>query len=178
MSDGLLVVGVYVGRTRVDVRCAGGVVTAIGTGLTPRRSEEVIRGAAAALPGLHDHHLHLMAMAARPDSVDVGADRVAGVDDLAGVLASADAGLATGEWLRAVGYHERVLGQLDRWTLDRFVPDRPVRVQHRSGHLWVLNSAGCRAVGLDEADPEAGARWHATARRNEVGSTDLAPPDA
>jgi predicted amidohydrolase YtcJ len=161
MSDGLLVVGVYVGRTRVDVRCAGGVVTAIGTGLTPRRSEEVIRGAAAALPGLHDHHLHLMAMAARPDSVDVGADRVAGVDDLAGVLASADAGLATGEWLRAVGYHERVLGQLDRWTLDRFVPDRPVRVQHRSGHLWVLNSAGCRAVGLDEADPGAGARRHA-----------------
>ncbi|HEX7459471.1 MAG TPA: amidohydrolase family protein, partial [Acidimicrobiales bacterium] len=158
MSDGLLVVGVDLDGARVDVRCARGVVTAIGSDLVPRRGEAVVRGAAAALPGLHDHHLHLMAMAARADSVDVGADQVAGVDDLARVLASAGSGLATGEWLRAVGYHERVLGRLDRWALDRFVDDRPVRVQHRSGHLWVLNSAGCRAVGLDDDLPGAGPR--------------------
>jgi predicted amidohydrolase YtcJ len=97
-------------------------------------------------------------MAGRAESVDVGADQVAGVDDLARVLAMAASGLATGEWLRAVGYHERVLGRLDRWALDRLVDDRPVRVQHRSGHLWVLNSAGCRAVGLDDAAPGAGGR--------------------
>jgi len=158
MSDGLLVVGVEVDGARVDVRCARGVVTAIGTDLAPRRGETVVRGAAAAVPGLHDHHLHLMAMAARTDSVDVGADQVAGADDLAQVLATADAVLAAGEWLRAVGYHERVLGKLDRWALDRIVDDRPLRVQHRSGHLWVLNSAGCRAVGLDDADAAAGPR--------------------
>ena len=60
--------------------------------------------------------------------------------------------------MRAVGYHERTLGWLDRWDLDRIVPDRPVRVQHRSGHLWVLNSAACRAVGLDGTDraPDVG----------------------
>jgi predicted amidohydrolase YtcJ len=151
LSDGLLVVDVVVDGARVDVRCARGVVTAVGTDLVPRRGEAVVRGAAAAVPGLHDHHLHLMAMAARADSVDVGADQVAGTDDLARVLASADAVLATGQWLRAVGYHERVLGRLDRWVLDRLVADRPLRVQHRSGHLWVLNSAGCRDVGLDDA---------------------------
>jgi predicted amidohydrolase YtcJ len=162
LSDGLLVVGVDVDGERTDVRCGGGVVTAIGTDLAPRRGETVVRGAAAAVPGLHDHHLHLMAMAARADSVDVGPERVSGDDDLTRVLAGAGAALAPGEWLRAVGYHERFLGPLDRWVLDRIVDDRPLRVQHRSGHLWVLNSAGCRAVGLDDADPAAGGRRDGT----------------
>ena len=36
-----------------------------------------------------------------------------------------------GEWLRGTGYHESVAGELDRHALDRWVPARPVRVQHR-----------------------------------------------
>ncbi len=148
--DGLLVVGVDIRGVRVDVRCADGVVTEMAAGLSARRGEAVVRGAVAAIPGLHDHHLHLLAMAARADSVDVGATGVTGRADLGRVLAAADAALPAGVWLRAVGYHERGLGPLDRWELDRMVADRPVRVQHRSGHLWVLNSAACRAVGLDD----------------------------
>ena len=152
MTAGLLVVGVDVDGERVDVRCDGGVVTAVDADLTPRPGEAVLRGASAAVPGLHDHHLHLLAMAARADSVDIGAGQVSDGDDLARVLGAADTAAAPGEWLRAVGYHERVLGRLDRWTLDRIVGDRPLRVQHRSGHLWVLNSAGCREVGLDVSE--------------------------
>jgi predicted amidohydrolase YtcJ len=161
VTDGLLVVDVEVEGERVDVRCADGVVTEMAGDLTPRRGETVVRGAAAALPGLHDHHLHLMAMAARAGSVEVGADQVTDRTDLGRVLAAADAALPAGEWLRAVGYHERNLGRLDRWDLDRVVPVRPVRVQHRSGHLWVLNSAACRAVGLDLDDSRDAARGNA-----------------
>ena len=54
-----------------------------------------------------------------------------------------------GEWIRAIGYHESVAGDLDRRTLDAVVADRPVRVQHRSGAMWVVNSAAATAVGLD-----------------------------
>jgi predicted amidohydrolase YtcJ len=143
---GLLVVGVALHGARVDVRCAGGVVTAVGDGLVARRGETVLRGAAAVLPGLHDHHLHLLAMAARARSVDLGPGSVSDPDDLRRVLGSADATLPPGTWLRAVGYHERTGGPLDRWALDAAVPGRPVRVQHRSGHLWILNSAGWRAL--------------------------------
>jgi len=150
---GFLAVGVRVGVERVDVRCADGVITEVAADLTPRRGETVVRGATYAFPGLHDHHLHLMAMAARADSVEIGADRVGGPQDLRRVMTDADSSLPPGAWIRAVGYHERTLGHLDRWVLDRIVPDRPVRVQHRSGHLWVLNSAALRAVGLDDADP-------------------------
>ena len=45
-------------------------------------------------------------------------------------------------WVRAVGYHEAVAGPLDRAALDEVSPPVPVRVQHRSGVLWTLNSAG------------------------------------
>jgi len=50
-----------------------------------------------------------------------------------------------------VGYHESVAGNLDRHILDRFVPDVPVRIQHRSGALWVLNGAALEAIGLDSS---------------------------
>ena len=57
-----------------------------------------------------------------------------------------------GAWLRAVGFDEELHGALDRTRLDELVPDHPARVQHRSGHLWILNSAACRLLDLDLPD--------------------------
>jgi predicted amidohydrolase YtcJ len=72
--------------------------------------------------------------------------------DVSGGLAALAASGGDG-WLRATGYHESIAGDLDRWMLDGIVGDRPVRVQHRTGELWVLTSAAARAVGLpDEHD--------------------------
>src|SRR5690606_28657352 len=72
-------------------------------------------------------------------------------------------------WLRATGYHESIAGDLDRHVLDRVAGGRPVRVQHRSGELWVLNGAACRAVGLpDEHD---GRLW-----RQDAWLRDRVPP--
>lgn len=102
----------------------------------------------ALLPGLHDHHLHLLAMAA--ESVDCAL--AASLADLGTLLRR-----APGHWIRATGYHESLGGALDRHVLDRLVGDRPVRLQHRSGALWVLNSAALReadAVLDDSADVE------------------------
>jgi predicted amidohydrolase YtcJ len=52
-------------------------------------------------------------------------------------------------WVRGVGYHEAVAGPLDREALDALIADAPVRVQHRSGALWCVNSAGIGLLGLD-----------------------------
>lgn len=54
--------------------------------------------------------------------------------------------------MRGVGYHESVAGELDRAALDRLRGDVPVRVQHRSGQLWVLNSAALDRLGVDCPD--------------------------
>ncbi|MGU3498232.1 amidohydrolase family protein [Mycobacterium sp. C31M] len=133
------------GRT-VDIR-TGPTITEVDSGLAPEPDDQVIDAAGGAvIPGLHDHHLHVHSAAAAADSVRVGTGEVKGREDLARVLAGADVG--TDGWIRAVGYHEVVAGPLDRATLDRLSPAVPVRIQHRSGVLWTLNSAGLAAVGL------------------------------
>ncbi|MFD4561210.1 amidohydrolase family protein [Streptomyces sp. NPDC058469] len=127
----------------VDVRIEDGHIAEIGPGQTG--PGDVDGRGAALLPGLHDHHVHLAALAAEAASVRVGPTDVRDRTAFAAALVSGP----VGEWVRAVGYHESVAGELDRWVLDALAPDRPVRVQHRTGALWVWNSAALRAVGLD-----------------------------
>ncbi|WP_329539131.1 amidohydrolase family protein [Streptomyces sp. NBC_01358] len=132
------------GRTGMDVRVGvDGRIAEIGRRLTGQA--DVDGGGGALLPGLHDHHIHLMALAAAAASVRVGPDEVRGHDGFVAALRSG----APGEWVRAVGYHESTAGELDRWALDAVVADRPVRVQHRSGAMWFLNTPALRAAGLD-----------------------------
>ncbi|HET6774699.1 MAG TPA: amidohydrolase family protein [Acidimicrobiales bacterium] len=137
----------------VDVRVAGGVVAEVGSGLrpSPRDDAELVDGAGGALvPGLHDHHIHLLATAAARRSVAAGPADVGGRAGLAAALRAAGAALPPGRWVRAVGYHASVAGDLDRRAVDALLADRPVRIQHRSGARWVLNSAAVDALGLDD----------------------------
>jgi predicted amidohydrolase YtcJ len=142
----------------VDVRIAAGRVVECRPHLRPVAGEEEINAAGCALlPGLHDHHVHLRALAAAQASVQVGPERARSAGELAARLREADAAAPADAWLRCVGYHESVAGPLDRWALDRLLADparpsrpaRPVRVQHRTGGLWVVNSAALAALGLD-----------------------------
>ncbi len=147
----LLVVDAEVdGRPRQRVRTVGDVVVDVGPDLRGRPGEKVIdaRGGAV-IAGLHDHHVHLRALAAASSSVAVGPDVLgprAGPGRLGDRLRRAPTG-ADG-WVRAVGYHESVAGPLDADRLEALMPGRPVRVQHRSGKLWILNQAGLRAAGV------------------------------
>ena len=119
-----------------DVRIERGVVTAIGR-LDRLAGEPVIEaGGGLLIPGLHDHHIHVAALAASLNSVRCGPPDVTDQETFAASLQAPGDG-----WLRATGYHESVAGMLDAAALDRIVPDRPVRVQHRSGRMWFLNSA-------------------------------------
>jgi predicted amidohydrolase YtcJ len=172
------------GRGPFDVRLRRGRVAAIGRELERRAGETVLdAGGGGLLRGLHDHHLHLFALAAAGASVRCGPPEVRDARQLAGALAAARVGggmpgtgsridpaagvgdrgagrerRAGGGWIRGVGYHESVAGDLDRAALDRLVPDRPVRIQHRSGGLWILNSAALARVGLERgAGDEPGA---------------------
>ena len=105
----------------------------------------------ALLPGLHDHHIHLASLAVRKSSVWCGPPEITTPDALARRLTEPGTG-----WIRAIGYHESVLGGLpDARALDRIVADRPLRLQHRSGRMWLLNSAALDLL-LSRADPPAG----------------------
>jgi predicted amidohydrolase YtcJ len=136
-----------------DVRIAQGRIAQIGQGLAD--GEMIDAGRALLLPGLHDHHIHLTALAAKAASVFCGPPEVMDEAALAVRLSQPGSG-----WLRGIGYHESVAGILDSAQLDAMAPGRPVRIQHRSGRMWFLNSAAldellCRApapAGLESID--------------------------
>lgn len=137
--------------TAADIR-VGARIEEVGDGLLARPGEGVLdAGGGTVLPGLHDHHVHLRSAASALDSLSVGPPAVHTKGQLAQALSSAVPG-ADG-WIRAVGYHESVAGELDRYRLDNLTAPAahvPVRVQHRSGVLWILNSAALGRVGLAE----------------------------
>jgi predicted amidohydrolase YtcJ len=135
----------------IDVRIEQGTVVAIGSALPTERADRVLDARhGGLLPGLHDHHVHLRASAAALASVPVGPPAVHSLGDLRVALASAPEGPEG--WIRAVGYHESVAGALDASVLDELEPARPVRVQHRSGELWILNGEALRRTGAARHD--------------------------
>lgn len=131
---------------RVDVAVRDGRVVAVESAAALTGTVEYDGRGAALLPGLHDHHLHLLATAALVDSVDCSDIRT--LDELGTRLRAAVPRVG---WLRAVGHHEGRAGRLSRDVLDRLLgADRaatPARVRDHTGALWILNTAGLELLG-------------------------------
>lgn len=136
-------------RGRVDVRCGGGLIIEMGSALKHYEHEILINAQGGALlPGLHDHHMHFLALAAAAKSIVCGPPQVENALQLTERLSQSRGG--EGDWLRGTGYHDSVAGPLNRWDVDRMVADRPVRIQHRSGQMWILNSCACELLQLQQ----------------------------
>jgi predicted amidohydrolase YtcJ len=146
----LLITDCSVGnRHSLDIRISDGVITEVGRRLA-RRGEDILDADGnQVIPGLCDHHIHLQALAARRSSVECGPPAVRNAHELAAALQGSP---GSDGWVRGVGYFESVAGDLDRDALDHLHASRPVRIQHRSGAMWVLNTAGVVAARLGQAD--------------------------
>ncbi len=143
MVDMLLIRNVEVYGSIVDVRLKGGLISEIAPNL--EGIADIDGQGGALLPGLHDHHIHLNATAAAMNSVRCGPPEVLTKTNLIEALNKPGEG-----WLRGVGYHHSVAGEIDRDWLDANGPDRSVRIQHRSGRLWILNSRAMDELGLSK----------------------------
>ncbi|MDQ1479855.1 MAG: hypothetical protein QOI44_716 [Actinomycetota bacterium] len=157
----LIVRHAEVGGRRADVRCANGRVTAIGDRVDHASDDDVIDARGGALiPGLHDHHAHLLSLAAALESVRCGPPEVTNEAALVAALRGASAV----DWIRGVDYHESVAGMPDRDTLDRWCPESRLRMQHRSGALWMLNSAALHELDIEHSpDPRVERDGHGRA---------------
>ena len=135
------------GRGLFDLRIAAGRIVALERQLRPCGSERLIEARGnVLLPGLHDHHLHLFATAAARASLLCGPPAANDEQSLREALARH---CAQGEgWIRGIGFHDSACANLDRHWLDGVCADRPVRIQHRSGMLWVLNSCALAHLRL------------------------------
>ena len=138
------------------------------TELWMERGEEVIDARGGALiPGLADHHVHLLATAAAQSSVDLtDVDR----KELAVRLATAARSSSRADGVRAVGWSERGSGDLDadlesavtvvEWgegLAERLSPDRlAVRISRRTGQIGDdIDGDDVRQVWLSGVGP----RW-------------------
>jgi predicted amidohydrolase YtcJ len=157
------------GRPGCTVHIEEGRIVSVETTVSrfrPRsgpKGTDVVDGAGGALiPGLNDHHIHLFSLAARDHSLLCGPpsvqDRSALAVTLAAAMGDLEQNASPTTWLRGYGYDETVTGPLTADGLDDLLGEqrwRPVRIQHRSGHQWVVNRSGLETLGLDRAMPRA-----------------------
>ncbi len=129
----------------VDLRLQQGVLTACASALPDSADEQIDADGRAVGVALKDHHLHLYAAAVARSSLACGPDQVQTSGQLQAHIRQASPG-ADG-WIRGVGYHDGHAGPLNRSLLDACCPDVPVRIQHASGRLWILNSAAIEKLG-------------------------------
>ena len=130
------------------------------------------------IAGLVDHHLHLMAEAMRGQSVDLS-DLP---PDVPSALAERLRSAAIEGPIRATGLDDGGAALLDKAALDTLVADRPLRIQYRTGGLWVLNSAELDRVLAGRADPpdaferDAGGGFTGRVWRGDAWLRRMGPP--
>ena len=146
------------------VAICGGAIAAVGASgallrLAGDDTQVIDCGGRAVVPGIIDPHCHLFAAAAARNGVDC---RPASAPDVAAALAALRTAAAQGSgWVRGYGYDDSPVGlgrHLNRHDLDAVTTQRPVRVEHRSGHACALNSLGLAQAGIgrDTPDPPGG----------------------
>ena len=145
MNADIVILGADVGagrrqdiRVRLDASSGGTTVAEVADSLNPAGAQVIDADGCAVIPAFSDHHLHLAALARAGESIRCGPPVVTDRASLADALAHAPE-TASG-WVRGVGYTESVAGELTRADLDAVESARSVRIQHRSGALWMLNS--------------------------------------
>ncbi len=164
-----------------DVAVANGRIANIGSKLDAKGPELDAAGNLL-LPGLIDHHIHLLATAARLESADLSG--LVSEDEVIRRLREAEQVLAAGAMLRATGYDERAFDLPDSRDLDRWLPDRPLRMQDRTGALWLLNGLAMERLGtgpwpdcveVDERGEPTGRIWRGDAWLRERLGAELPP---
>ncbi|MDP9238557.1 MAG: amidohydrolase [Chloroflexota bacterium] len=104
------------------------------------------------VPGFTDGHAHLLGTGAAMRSVDL--KQTQSVEEAARRVAERIAATPDGGWVRGAGWDQNEWPGASfphRRDLDAVAPDRPVALNHTSGHCLWVNSAALRAAGVTAA---------------------------
>lgn len=112
-----------------------------------RGRTEIDAQGAALVPGFGDAHNHMAWFGQGLDALDLAG--LPGLTALYDRVAALAAQLAADTMIVGTGYDDTVLGaHPHRLALDRAAGGRPVWLQHRSGHVAVVNSPVLDRIGL------------------------------
>ncbi len=112
---------------------------------------------ATVVPGFNDAHCHVLAFARSLMSLDCSPAAVESIEDIKDKVREYARGVPKGSWITCARYNEFNLAERrhpTRHDLDLAAPGHPVKLDHFSGHLCVLNSAGLKAAGITAETPE------------------------
>lgn len=139
----------------------GGRIVALGDdALSSRASATVALAGATCFPGFHDAHAHSVNYGISLTQLDLSTPPIGSLSALYDAVAARAGSMGPGTVLVGRGYDQNKLGGThpDRWGLDRVAPDRPVLLQHTSGHMCVVNSSAISLIGSDLLGPIEGGR--------------------
>lgn len=113
------------------------------------------------LPGFIDSHSHFSGCAAA--LLQCSVEEASDFQELTGTIAAyiREKKIPPGEWVRVCGFDPDCLAEHavpDRFVLDRVSAEHPLVMQHKSGHVGVLNSLGLKRaqIGRETPDPPGG----------------------
>jgi len=108
-------------------------------------------GGAVCFPGFHDAHAHTAGFGRSLGELDLSTPPIHSLAELYDAVGRHAGALPQGALVVGRGYDQNKLGgeHPGRAALDAVAGDRPVWLQHTSGHMCVLNSAALRRVGPD-----------------------------
>jgi predicted amidohydrolase YtcJ len=104
------------------------------------------------VPGLHDFHLHLAAMARARHGLRL--DEVESFDALLAVIRGALVALGSDDWLVGRGWREAAIDQARLGELEAIVGDRSVALASHDGHSLWASPAALRAAGIGPGTPD------------------------
>jgi predicted amidohydrolase YtcJ len=139
----------------------GGRIVAVGDDATAARAARTIDlGGATCFPGFHDAHAHSVNFGNSLSQLDLSSPPIGSLADLYAAVRARSASMPDRGILVARGYDQNKLGGLhpDRRGLDAAAGDRPVLLQHTSGHMCVVNSAAISLIGAALETPIDGGR--------------------
>ena len=110
------------------------------------------------LPGFHDAHCHIHALA--ESFITPLLNRARGIRSIADIqeeLKKVSQNTSVGGWIKSGGYHEFNLTDKRhplRWDLDAVSLVHPIKITHQTGHAHVLNSLALNLVGISRETPD------------------------
>lgn len=109
------------------------------------------------IPGFIDAHMHIFGYASSLVSVDCTPKSIGSISQIKIAIKKKLDKIDQWQWIRGTGYNEFYLEEgrhPNRWDLDNVAPNHPIKLNHRSGHACVLNSAALREINITKDTPD------------------------